>query len=404
MTRHTPRRTAAPTVVGAVLAANLRRLARDRIGLAFIIAVPFLLILLIGLANPGGDGSVARPVGLVAPADASGPTARLVAALEADPTLRLTRFGDVDAMTAAVRRRVQAAGIEIPSDLASTLASGGRADVRFYVDPSGVPPLAIRTAVAQAVDEVGAGLRGARVVAERTGISVAAALDALDAVPTFGAPEVERETLGAAGRTLPGGFAYAAPAYLVLFMFINTLVAAWGLPADRASGLTRRTLAAPTTAAAVLVGEWLYRLVVALVQAALIVVVGAMAFGVAWGDPLAVAAIVLAFALASTGASILLGSLARTPEQVTAIAPPLGIALGMLGGCMWPLEIVGPTLRAIGHATPHAWAVGAFTDVVGAGAGLADIAPDLAAIMAFAVVLLGVALAVFARSVKSATG
>jgi ABC-2 type transport system permease protein len=241
-------------------------------------------------------------------------------------------------------------------------------------------------------------------VAERTGISIEAALAASESMPTFGSAEVTSETVGAAGRSLPSGFAYSAPAYLVLFVFINTLVAAWGLPADRARGLTRRAFAAPTFAAAVLLGEWLYRLMVALLQAGLIVVVGALLFGVDWGDPAAITAIVLLFALASTGASILLGSLARTPEQVTGIAPPLGIGLGMLGGCMWPLEIVGPTMRAIGHATPHAWAVGAFTEVVGAGAGLSDIATELGALAAFAAGFLAIALVVFARTLRSARG
>jgi ABC-2 type transport system permease protein len=390
-------------VVGAVLVANLRRLSRDRTGLVFIVVAPFLLILLIGVSLPA-SGPSGRPVGLVAPADPSGPAARLVARLDDAPSLRVTRFDDVDAMTAAVRRRVQAAGIEVPADLSERLEAGKDADVRFHTDPSGLPPLEVRTAVAQAVAQVGATLRSAQVVAARTGISPAAALDASETMPTFGATEVVSETVGATGRSLPRGFAYSAPAYLVLFVFINTLVAAWGLPADRSRGLTRRAFAGPTSAAAVLLGEGAYRLIVALLQAGLIVVVGALLFGVDWGDPLAVAAIVLLFSLASTGAAILLGSLARTPEQVTAVAPPLGIGLGMLGGCMWPLEIVGPTMQAIGHATPHAWAVGAFMEVVGAGAGLADVATDLGVLAGFAAVFLAVALVAFARTLRSARG
>ena len=325
------RRTSPLAVVGAVMVANLRRLSRDRTGLVFILVAPFLLILLIGVSMPGEGGPSGRPVGLVAPADPSGPAARLVTRLDDAHALRITRFESTDAMTAAVRRRVQAAGIEIPPDLSERLEAGKDAEVRFHTDPSGIPPLEVRTAVAQAVAQVGATLRSAQVVAGRTGISPAAVLDASEAMPTFGATEVVTETVGATGASLPSGFAYSAPAYLVLFVFINTLVAAWGLPADRARGLTRRAFAAPTSAAAVLLGEGLYRLIVALLQAGLIVVVGALLFGVDWGDPLAVAAIVLLFSLASTGAAILLGSLARTPEQVTGLAPPLGIGLGMLG-------------------------------------------------------------------------
>lgn len=155
----------------------------------------------------------------------------------------------------------------------------------------------------------------------------------------------------------------STPAYLILFMFINTLVAAWGLPADLDAGLTQRAFAAPTGAAAVL-------------QAGLIVIVGA----------------------------VLLGSLARTPQQVTALAPPIGIALGMLGGCMWPLEIVGPTMRAVGHATAHAWAVDALMRGVGAGAGPSDVAVELLALAGFAVAFLLLALLAFRRTLLTARG
>jgi ABC-2 type transport system permease protein len=398
-----PRPTWPPRVVAAVVAANLARLARDRVGLAFIVAVPFLLILVIGVSS-ATNAAEGRPVGLVAPDDPGGAAARLVGLLEGAPTLEPVRFEDVPELRSAVRRGMVAAGIEIPADLQARLDAGEPAPVRFHTDPSGLPPSSVRTAAAQAVAQAGATLRSARVVAERTGITPAAARAAADAMPSFGATEVEERVVGTADARLPSGFAYTAPAYLVLFVFINTLVAAWGLPADRARGLLRRAFAAPTGAAAVLLGEWLSRLLVALLQAGLIVVVGALLFGVDWGDPVAVAAVVLLFALAATGASILLGTLARTSEQVTAIAPPVGIALGMLGGCMWPLEIVGPTLRTIGHATPHAWAVDALFAVVATGAGLTDLGRELAALGAFAAGFLLVALLAFGRVLRSAHG
>ena len=46
------------------------------------------------------------------------------------------------------------------------------------------------------------------------------------------------------------------------------------------------------------------------------------------------------FALVGTGVGMLLGSVLGNAEQATSIGPPVGIALGMLGGCMWPLAIV----------------------------------------------------------------
>jgi ABC-2 type transport system permease protein len=88
---------------------------------------------------------------------------------------------------------------------------------------------------------------------------------------------------------------------------------------------------------------------------------------------------------------MLSGTLFRTPEQAGAIGPAVGIAFGMLGGCMWPLEIVPPSVRALGHATPHAWAVDAWVEVLSRGGGLSQIAGYLGILALYAVVLLALA-------------
>jgi ABC-2 type transport system permease protein len=77
----------------------------------------------------------------------------------------------------------------------------------------------------------------------------------------------------------------------------------------------------------------------------LIVGVGALLFGVDWGNPIAAGALVALWALGGTGAGMLSGSVFRTPEQASSIGPTVGMVAGMLGGCMWPLAIVTVRLR-----------------------------------------------------------
>ncbi len=346
--RHARRAPGLAAVVGAVVAANVRRLVRDPIGMAFVFVVPFVLILVVGVTVPDADAP--RPLGYVAGA---GVPAALEARLREDPKLRTVAYPDVDALAGAVRRGHVAAGASTALDPAGAL------EVVWWTDPGRAPDPALRAAVVVAV-------------AEASG-------------PTASTPPmaVAERTIGGAGAPVTGGFARAAPAYLILFVFLNTLVAAWGLPADRASGVAQRAHASPTGAGALLAGEVGYRFGLAVVQALVVIAVGALLFGVSWGDPWAVAAIVAAFAALSAAASVALGSWARTPEQVTSFAPLLGIALAMLGGCMWPLEAMGPTLRAVAGAVPHAYAVEAFQEVIGGGAGLADVGPQLAALLAF---------------------
>lgn len=81
----------------------------------------------------------------------------------------------------------------------------------------------------------------------------------------------------------------------------------------------------------------------------------------------------------------------RTPEQVHAVGPALGVGLGMLGGCMWPLALVPRWLRTAGHAVPHAWAVDVWTTLLSQGGDLPATLRDLTILAAFATALIALA-------------
>ena len=184
------------------------------------------------------------------------------------------------------------------------------------------------------------------------------------------------------------GFSYSAPTMLVLFVFVNALAGGGAIIQTRKYGIFSRALAAPTRPRDLVLVEALCYLALTVGQAILIVGIGSVLFGVSWGNPTAAAALVLVWAMVGTGAGMASGTMFRTPEQAGAIGPAIGIAFGMLGGCMWPLEIVPESVRTLGHLTPHAWAVDAWVELLSRGGGLADIAGYVAILALYAVVLL----------------
>jgi ABC-2 type transport system permease protein len=368
---------------------TLRRLARDRLALFFMVLPPVVIILVIGVTF--GDGSERLPVGVVD--QGGGPLgAELEADLAASPALDPRGYDNLDALRKAVRRGVVAAGVVIPAGHDQALRAGRAADVTFVVDQTRPAPAAVRSAVAAATSRQAAMVQAARFAATTAGVPFDAALARARAL-AGGQQQVrvEATTIGGRQDALPSGFNYTAPSNLVLFVFITSLAGAAALIEERRLGVTRRMLAAPTTASAILLGETLGRFLVALLQGLIVFTVGWLVFGVDWGDPPAALLLMTVFALVGTGAGMLFGSLLRTPEQATSIGPPVGIALGMLGGCMWPLAIVPAPMRLAGHLFPHAWAMDAFIDLISKGAGLAGIAGKLAVLAGFAAVLLALA-------------
>jgi len=207
-------------------------------------------------------------------------------------------------------------------------------------------------------------------------------------VPLVGFTQIEAQK---DVSVLPQGFSYSAPTELVLFVFLSALGAGAAMIETRKLGMYERMSAAPVRARTIIAGEAITYFTIALAQSILIVLVGLVCFGVSWGNPLAAAALIAVFAAVGAGAGMVAGTLFRTPEQASAIAPTVGIGLAMLGGCMWPLSIVSSTMRAIGHATPQAWAVDAWTSLLSRHGTLISIGPQLGVLSAFACAFLVVA-------------
>jgi len=369
---------------------TLRRLARDRLALFFVVLLPVVIILVIGI-TVADSGSDRLPVGVLD--RGAGPLgAELQADLATSPALEPRAYDDLDGLRKAVRRGVVAAGVVLPAGYDQALRAGRDAEVTFVVDQTRSAPAAVRSAVAAAVTRQAAIVQAARFAAGTAGVSFDAALAR---ARTLGGEQeqvrVEATTIGGREDALPSGFNYTAPSNLVLFVFITSLAGAAALIEERRLGITSRMLAAPTTASTILLGETLGRFLVALLQGLIVFVVGWLVFGVDWGDPPAALLLVVVFAMVGTGAGMLFGTVLRTAEQATSIGPPVGIALGMLGGCMWPLAIVPEPMRVVGHLFPHAWAMDAFIDLISEDAGLAGIAGKLAVLAGFAAVLLAVA-------------
>jgi ABC-2 type transport system permease protein len=210
--------------------------------------------------------------------------------------------------------------------------------------------------------------------------------------PAVPAVSVTQATAGTAlfSRTL-GQFDEGAWTELLLFLFLIAMTGSVALIESRRLGVSRRMLATPTSPATVIAGETLGRVLISCVQALVIILGSALLFGVNWGAPAGVAAVVVLFALVASGAGIFVGTLFRNEQQAIGVSLLLGLGLGALGGCMVPLEVFSPVMRRVAHATPQAWGNDAFARLVGHGASIAGILPQLGVLAAYAAVLLAAA-------------
>jgi ABC-2 type transport system permease protein len=372
-----------------IAAANLRRTFRVRTNIFFVFIFPMVLILVLG-ATFGGSSS--PRVGVVA--KDSGPLGTaLVQKLERTPHLRVVPLSDPAALLTQVERGNLAAGLVIPPGYDATIRAGHGVVLRYMARPDQSSQQLGET-VRGAVSEQAALLGAARfAAAERSAPSFDTGLaEAARISPTVPSISVTQTTAGLAlfSKTL-GQFDEGAWTELLLFLFLIALTGGVALIETRRLGLSRRMLATPTAPGTVIAGETLGRVLIAVIQAGVIILGSALLFGVRWGQPIAVAAVVILFALVGAGAGILLGTLFRNEQQAVGISLLLGLGLAALGGCMVPLEVFSPTMKRVAHITPQAWGNDAFAKLVGHGASITGILPQLGVLAAYAAVLLTLA-------------
>ena len=366
---------------------ELLRLLRDRSNLFFVFIFPLLLVVLIGSAFGGG---MDQRLGVVAPDQAS----ELVEALDGLDGVAVVVVDTEEELTDRVARGGLVAGVLVPAELAVGDAAEG-VEVAFVARGDGSGQ-GLRALVDAVVTERAAVLDAARIASQvDDGPSTQHLEVARELQATLPGVEVRAEEVG--GDELArefaglGQFDLGASSQLFLFTFLTSLAAAGALIQSRQLGVARRMLATPTSTSAVLVGFGAGRLVIAVTQAAYIVLATVLLFQVDWGAPLPTTVVVLAFCLVAGGAGMLVGAALRNDSQAAGVG--LGVALGMaaLGGSMVPLEVFPEGLRLVAHVTPHAWANGAMAEIVRRDGDLASVAGHVGVLLGYAAVLYGLA-------------
>jgi linearmycin/streptolysin S transport system permease protein len=372
----------------AIAATSIRRLLRDRRALLFLIVLPVLMILILGNSIRSFSNF---KVGVV---DLGGGVAgrQLASELRRTSDLTVSTYPSVSAATLGVARGEVSVVVVEPQGMDARLRAGGVVRVGVMSELANSTQQAAVTSVDSVIADAASRIQAAQFASAQSDGAYPGDLRlADDLVGRIQAVSVVVHQAESSRSQLPPGFSYSAPTMLVLFVFISALSGGAMIVEVRQMRLYERMMAAPLGAGTIVAGEFLALLTIALMQSGLIVGLGASVFGVSWGSPPAAGALVLVWSVVAASVGMLGGTLYRTPEQASALAPTLGILLGMLGGCMWPLSIVSTAFREAGHATPQAWAVDAWTDLLSRGGTLRTIAVPVAVLAGFALAALGVA-------------
>jgi ABC-2 type transport system permease protein len=195
---------------------------------------------------------------------------------------------------------------------------------------------------------------------------------------------------------IPSGFDHTIPGTMVQFIMMMVLIyGGVSVLEDRKNGVLGRILFSAATFGELFGGKFLGRLLMGLLQAAILIFAGKLFFHLNLGNVFLSCLIILVFTLAMACLSIFVGSVLRREELIVAVSVLAANMFAALGGCWWPAEIVPPAFRTLAMISPAYWAMDAFHQVIFFGKDLAAILPNLLVLLAFTVVFMFLALRFF---------
>lgn len=187
-------------------------------------------------------------------------------------------------------------------------------------------------------------------------------------------------------------FAHSSPGMMAQFAIAGLISAAEVLVIERKTRALSRLLTTSIRRSEILLGHYLAMFVLIFVQLLLLTVFGQLFLGLDYYDaPLATLLLSIATALAVASLGLLIGTLAKSEEQVIVYTLIPMFVLAGLGGAWVPLEITSVAVQRIGHLSPVAWIMDGYKGILIRGAGLNETLIPIAVLLGFAVLFAALA-------------
>lgn len=155
------------------------------------------------------------------------------------------------------------------------------------------------------------------------------------------------------------------PSYTVLFVFFLVNIMARSFIAERELGTLRRLRLSPIGPVDLLIGKNIPFFCLSLIQTALLFLCGRLLFGMPWGsEPWLILPVIVCTSLAATALGLMVATIIRTDSQVSAYGNSLVIIMAGISGCFMPRDWLPDIMKQISLATPHAWALIAYDEIL----------------------------------------
>lgn len=383
--------------MGTLLRIGWINLKRDRVAQALTFLLPIVFFSIFASVFGGqGDAQTARIRVAIVDEDHSELSGRLVAALGREAGLRARTTADDDGRgavldRAAARQLVRdgdvPVAVVIPAGMGEAFANNGFAgssgpaiqlltDVSDKIAPQMVMGLLQKVTMTAAPDLMIAG--GLRQFEQHGGPFTPQQKAAVELwTPTLkgqGDAGTDAKGMGVGVEIVDvlrtdnqseSLVSFYAAGVGVMFLLFSCVAGAGGALLDEAeAGTLERLLSTNISMTGVLVGKWIFLMLVGFLQLTLMFLWGQAVFGLPLLSHLPGFTVMTAFTAAAAAAlGLVLATLARTRAQLSGFSTILILTMSALGGSMFPRFLMSESMQKVGLLTFNAWALDGYLKV-----------------------------------------
>ena len=351
-----------------LVVANFKQFFRDKTAVFFTFAFPLIFIGIFGLVF-GGDETVNYDIGLVNN-DNSAVGEGISQALHMVPIFGISEGNLNDKLTALEDGDLRAV-VVIPDDIDATIATGGVATITVYHDPSQTTTAqVILPVLRQVIDEVDRHLTLQPVLL------------------TLAEESILSQNLRFIDFFVPG---ILAMSIMMAGLFGVVPLVEW-----REKKVLKRLGATPLRRSTVVFSQVAFRLVLAVLQAAILLGVAYLAFDVqVIGNWLILVGVLLLGTLAFISLGYLVASRVKTVEGVMPIINLITFPMMFLSGVFFPVEMMPDFLRPVIEALPLTYLADGFRQIMVEAPPLHSLPVDVAVLSGWLVICMVLAIRFF---------
>lgn len=377
---------------------KLRITLKDRGALIWMFLAPllFVVILVFGFGGGSDSGEAACPIGVVN-RDNGKYSTQLIDMLKGDSAFEIVE-GEYEEIKRDVERGNTAMAVIIPENYSAALERGSGSQIEILKLQENENTISISAVVENYVNQQRFSIS--------TGDSAVTMLSSIGKIKeeekekikegiessfmeNIKSPRVGYEVKKVVNEENDGldDISYSAIGILVMFIMYFVSGGAGSIFEEKETGTWNRMSSTPTKYYSIFGGHILGTFILGWIQSAVLILVSRYVFHVNWGSsPLGLIMLFSSYLLAIIGLGSALSSFVKTRAQLSALTAIIVMPTSLIGGCMWPREVMPDLMLKISNFVPQTWILKGMTDLVSRGSDIGSVYVPTIILLIFAAV------------------